>query len=105
VHFLIHESTISQSAKRYLIEAEEWVPKYQLRGLKYGLTVSSLVYFFMPVVNRQPFLRRFTVSMLPMVYFLRWGYVWGHENYWRRVKEVTVTYEIYVGTRSKFTMK
>jgi hypothetical protein len=40
-----------------------------------------------------------------MFFFLRWGYVWGHENYWRRVKEVTVTYEIFAGARSKFTMK
>jgi len=40
-----------------------------------------------------------------MVFFLRWGYVWGHENYWRRVKEVTVTYEIFTGSRSKWTMK
>ena len=87
------------------MECEEWVPKYQLRGLKYGLTASSLVYFLMPVVKRQPFLTRFGISMLPMIYFMRWGHVWGHENYWRRVKEVSVTYEIYVGTRSKFTMK
>jgi len=105
VHFLIHESTISPSAKAYLMECEEWVPKYQLRGLKYGITVSSLVYLFFPVVRRQPFLRRFAISMLPMYYFLNWGYVWGHENYWRRVKEVSVTYEIFTGTRSKFTMK
>lgn len=105
VHFLIHESTISPSAKQYLSEAEEWVPKYQMRGLKYGITTSAFVYFLFPVVRRQPFLRRFAISMLPMAYFLRWGYVWGHENYWRRVKEITVTYEIFVGTRSKFTMK
>ena len=43
--------------------------------------------------------------MIPMAYFLRWGYVWGHENWWRRAKEVIVTYEIVCGTRSKFTMK
>ena len=43
--------------------------------------------------------------MLPMAYFMRWGYVWGHENWWRRAKEVVVTYEIFTGTRSKFTMK
>ena len=43
--------------------------------------------------------------MIPMAFFLRWGYVWGHENYWRRVKEVVVTYEIAAGARSKFTMK
>jgi hypothetical protein len=43
--------------------------------------------------------------MLPMFFFLRWGYVWGHENYWRRVKEVVVTYEIHTGARHKMTMK
>ena len=89
----------------YLKECEHWVPKYQLRGLKYGLTTSLMVFFFMPVIRRQPFLRRFGFSMIPMVGFMRWGYVWGHENYWRRVKEVVVTYEIFSGARSKFTMK
>ncbi len=43
--------------------------------------------------------------MLPMYYFMKWGHTWGHENFWRRAKEVVVTYEIYSGTRSKFTMK
>lgn len=92
-------------AKVYLKECEEWIPKYQLRGLKYGMTVSALTYMFFPVIRRQPFLRRFSISILPMIFFMRWGHVWGHENYWRRVKEVSVTYEIYAGTRSKFTMK
>ncbi len=81
------------------------MPKYQLRGLKYGISTSLLVYFFFPVVRRQPFLRRFTIAMIPMAFFLRWGYVWGHEHYWRRVKEVVVPFEINSGTRSKFTMK
>ena len=87
------------------MDLEDWVPKYQLRGLKYGLTMSLAIFFFMPVVRKQTFVRRFLISQIPMFFFLRWGYVWGHENYWRRVKEVTVTYEIFIGTRSKFTMK
>ena len=105
MHFLINEAGISPSAKVYLQDCEHWVPKYQLRGFKYGLTTSLLTFFFMPVVRKQPFLRRFLISQIPMFFFLRWGYVWGHENYWRRVKEVTVTYEIFTGARSKFTMK
>ena len=105
MHWLIHESNITPASKQYLINLEEWVPKYQLRGLKYGLTSSLAIYFFMPVVRKQTFVRRFAISQIPMIFFLRWGYVWGHENYWRRVKEVTVTYEIFAGTRSKFTMK
>jgi hypothetical protein len=102
---LINESTISAQSKVYLQDCEKWVPKYQLRGFKYGLTTSLATFFLMPVVRKQPFLRRFLISMIPMTFFLRWGYVWGHENYWRRVKEVLVTYEIFAGTRSKFTMK
>ena len=102
---MINDAAISPSAKVYLKDCEFWVPKYQLRGFKYGLTSSLAVFFMMPVVRKQPFLRRFLVSQLPMIFFLRWGYVWGHENYWRRVKEVTVTYEIFSGARSKFTMK
>ena len=105
MHYLINDSTVSPASKVYLQECEFWVPKYQLRGLKYGLTVSSLVFFFMPVVRKQTFMRRFMISMVPMAFFMRWGYIWGHENYWRRVKEVVVTYEITTGTRSKFTMK
>ena len=105
VHFLIHESNISLASKRYLEELDFWVPKYQLRGLKYGLVASTGTFLFFPVIRRQPFVRRFAISMLPMAYFMRWGYVWGHENWWRRAKEVVVTYEIFVGTRSQFTMK
>ena len=105
MHFLINDSAISPAAKVYLKECEDWVPKYQLRGFKYGLTTSMLTFFFFPVIRRQAFLRRFLISMVPMFFFMRWGYVWGHENYWRRVKEVSVTYEIFTGARSKFTMK
>ena len=50
-------------------------------------------------------MKRFAFSMLPMVFFMKWGHTWGHENFWRRAKEVVVTYEILAGTRSKFTMK
>ena len=105
VSWLIADSNISQASKRYLSECDHWVPKYQLRGLKYGMVSSAGVFFLFPVISRQPFMRRFGFSMVPMAYFLNWGYVWGHENWWRRAKEVIVTYEIYVGTRSKFTMK
>jgi len=49
---LITEAGISPSAKVYLQECEHWVPKYQLRGFKYGLTTSLLTYFFMPVVRK-----------------------------------------------------
>lgn len=105
VHFLIHESNISAASKNYLQETENWIPKYQLRGFKYGLVTSALTYAFFPVIRRQPFVRRFACAMVPMAYFMRWGYVWGHENWWRRAKEVVVTYEIFAGTRSKLTMK
>ena len=93
------------SAKNYLKECEEFIPHYQVRGFKYGLASSFLVYTCLPVVRQQPFTRRFLISMLPMYYFMKWGHTWGHHNFWRRAKEVVVTYEIYTGTRSKFTMK
>ena len=86
-------------------DCDDWVPKYQLRGLKYGLVASTGTFFFFPVIKRQPFVTRFACAMVPMAYFMRWGYVWGHENWWRRAKEVIVTYEIFTGVRSKFTMK
>ena len=105
VHWLINDSNISMSSKNYLRDCDEWVPKYQMRGLKYGLVTSSMTFLFFPIIRKQPFIRRFTIAMVPMVYFLNWGYVWGHENWWRRAKEVVVTYEIFAGTRSKFTMK
>ena len=86
-------------------DCEEWVPKYQIRGFKYGLVSSALVYTAFPVIRRQPFYKRFAISMVPMYYFMAWGHTWGHENFWRRAKEVVVTYEIMSGTRNKFTMK
>ena len=105
VHWLIHDSNISLSSKKYLTDNDYWIQKYQLRGLKYGLFTSACTFAFFPVIRRQPFVRRFAISMLPMAYFMNWGYVWGHENWWRRQKEVVVTYEIFAGNRSKMTMK
>ena len=105
VHWLINDSNISAASKKYLRENEYWLQKYQLRGLKYGLFSSAATFAFFPVIRRQPFVRRFAISMLPMAYFLNWGYVWGHENWWRRQKEVVVTYEIFAGNRSRMTMK
>ena len=43
--------------------------------------------------------------MMPMAYFLNWGYVWKHENWWRRQKQVVVTYEIFAGNMHRTTMK
>ena len=103
VHWLINDSNISQASKRYLVENDHWVQKYQLRGLKYGMFATTATYLFFPVVRKQPFVRRMGLSLLPMAYFLNWGYQWGHENWWRRAKEVMVTYEIHTGTRSKYT--
>ena len=105
VTYLIHESNITPVSKNYLKDCEDWVPRYQVRGFKYGLVTSTFVYLCFPVIRKQPFVRRFAFSMLPMAYFMKWGYTWGHENFWRRAKEVVVTYEILAGTRSKFTMK
>ena len=105
VTYLVEESNISPISKNYLASCQEWVPKYQLRGFKYGMVSSTAVFFLFPVVRRQSFLRRFAFSMIPMYFFMAWGHTWGHENMWRRAKEVVVTYEIMAGTRSKFTMK
>ena len=105
VHWLINDSNITPTSKNYLRDNDFWISKYQLRGFKYGLATSTLTFFFFPVIKNQTFLRRFTIAMIPMAYFMRWGHIWGHENWWRRQKEVIVTYEIYAGTRSKFTMK
>ena len=105
VEYLINDSNITPISKNYLKDCEEWIPKYQFRGFKYGLLTSALTYTCFPVIRRLPFVRRFFISMIPMAYFMKWGYVWGHENFWRRAKEVVVSYEILAGTRSKFTMK
>ena len=105
VSYLINDSNISAISKNYLKDCEEWIPRYQYRGFKYGLLSSVLVYNLFPVIRRLPFARRFTISCLPMFYFMKWGWTWGHENFWRRAKEVVVTYEIFCGVRSKFTMK
>ena len=51
VHFLIHKSNISPQSKVYLQECEHWIPKYQLRGFKYGLTTSALTFMFFPVIR------------------------------------------------------
>ena len=103
--FLINESGVSEAGKQYLRESQEYIPRYQFRGFKYGFVTSAFVYFFWPVVRKAPFITRFACSMVPMFYFMRWGHVWGHENCWRRAKEVAVTYEIFAGVRSKYTMK
>ena len=52
VHFLIYESNISAQSKQYLLENENWIPKYQLRGFKYGLLTSTLTFMFFPVIRR-----------------------------------------------------
>ena len=78
IHFLIHDSTISPTSKVYLQEQEFWIQKYQLRGFKYGLFASTLTFFCMPVVRRQPFVTRFLVTCIPMAWFLKFGHTWGH---------------------------
>ena len=105
VRYLIEDSNISPISKNYLQDCEDWIPRYQYRGFKYGLATSSATFLLMPVIRKQPFTRRFLFSMLPMYYFMKWGHTWGHENFWRRAKEVVVTYEIIIGSRNKFTMK
>ena len=52
VTYLIEDSNISPISKNYLKDCEEWVPRYQLRGFKYGLVTSTATFFFFPVVRR-----------------------------------------------------
>ena len=52
VTFLIEDSNISPISKNYLKECEDWVPRYQLRGFKYGLVTSAATFAFFPVVRR-----------------------------------------------------
>ena len=105
VTFLIEDSDIQPQAKVHLMECEKWVPRFQIRGFKYGVASAFATYMFMPVVRNQPFVRRFAISMIPFYNFMKWGYVWGHENFWRRAKDTVVYYEIIAGTRSLYTMK
>ena len=102
---MINDSNISPISKRYLEENNHLVSKWQIRGFKYGLFTSFVTFAAFPVIRRQTFVRRFALSMLPMAYFMNYGYGWGHEMWWTKQKEVVVTYEIFTGTRSKFTMK
>ena len=51
VNYLIHDSNITPASKTYLAECEDWIPRYQLRGFKYGLVSSAAVYFAMPVIR------------------------------------------------------
>ena len=52
VQYLIEDSNISPISKNYLKECEDWVPRYQLRGFKYGLVTSAATFMFFPVVRR-----------------------------------------------------
>ena len=52
ISYLVEESNISPISKNYLADCQDWVPKYQLRGFKYGLVSSTAVYLFFPVVRR-----------------------------------------------------
>mmetsp|Transcript_6869 Transcript_6869/g.6018 ORF Transcript_6869/g.6018 Transcript_6869/m.6018 type:complete len:157 (-) Transcript_6869:35-505(-) len=105
VHRLIYDSNIDLEGKRRLKENFNIVPHFQSRGFKYGLVVSSSVFFFLPVVKRQLFLRRLAISSIPLIVFLRWGYIWGHQTWWRKTYPVVTTYEVGAGLRNQFTGK
>ena len=105
VHRLINDSNINLEGKRRLQEHLDIIPHFQFRGFKYGLILSTSTFFFLPVVNRQLFLRRLAISSIPMMVFLRWGYVWGHEKWWRKTYPVVTTYEVATGVRNAFTGK
>ena len=105
VHRLINNSRISLEGKMRLEENLEIIPHFQFRGFKYGIVVSSAVFFLLPVVNRQLFLRRLAISSIPFFAFMRWGYIWGHEKWWRKTYPVIATYEIASGIRNQFTGK
>ena len=52
VDYLIEESAISPISKNYLRDAQNFVPHYAMRGFKYGLASSTIVFLFCPVVRR-----------------------------------------------------
>ena len=81
------------------------VPYYQFRGFRYGLTAGLFVFFCMPVVRRQTFIRRAGISAIPFAMFMYWGYIWGHEHWWRQTYEGIMSFEIGTGARHRFTMK
>ena len=101
---LINDSNVDPSSKTQMRENFKLIPKYQIRGFKYGLFVST-IFFFLPVIRKQYFLRRFAISMIPMAVFLKYGYTWGHHMWWRKTYSLVATWEIAGGTRSRFTGK
>lgn len=71
---MISDSTIPAASKKYLEDCEEWIPKMQIRNFKYGSGLAVATFFFMPVVRRQPFVRRTLISLVPFYYFMMAGY-------------------------------
>ena len=105
VHKLITDSNMNLEGKKRLRDNYDLIQHYQFRGFKYGLIASSAVFFLLPVVKRQLFVRRLALSLIPMAVFMRWGYNWGHKHWWRKSYPVVTTYEVVVGNRSQFTGK
>ena len=105
VHNLINEIDLDLEAKLRLQENMASISHFQFRGFKYGLVTSAAVFFCFPVIRKQMFLRRLALSSIPMMVFLKWGYEWGHQNFWRKSYPVITTYEIGIGTRSHYTGK
>ena len=105
VHKLIYDSRVDPATKVKLKENFELIAHFQFRGFKYGCATSAMVFFLLPVVRRQLFLRRFAISMIPMAVFLKYGHTWGHEHWWRKSMPYISSYEVGIGTRSRFSGK
>ena len=63
VRYLIEDSNISPISKNYLKDCEDWIPRYQYRGFKYGLGSMVFVYAFFPVTRRLVTRPRWKCSM------------------------------------------
>ena len=105
VQRLCYDLQMEPGSIEKLRENYEIISHFQFRGFKYGIITSAAVFLFMPVVRRQLFLRRLLISSLPFFWFMKWGYTWGHEKWWRKTYPVVASYEIGSGLRSKFTGK
>ena len=105
VHKIIYDINMEPAAKGMLKEHYDIISHFQFRGFKYGVITSAGVFFFMPVIRRQLFVRRLLLSSIPFLWFMKWGYTWGHEKWWRKTYPVVASFEIGSGLRSKFTGK
>ncbi len=98
VKYLSTHPTMPVQDKKHILEALDFIPTYEKKGLNYGIINAIAIYFF-PGVRRLVFYKRAAVALPFFFLWMNWGYNYGRDIAFVSTRNIIENWERDMGIR------